>query len=150
VPTHASRWKVLLRSEQSADQVAVIEGAVPAGWEGPPLHHHDHDEGFYVLEGERTFEVNSTRIRARQGELASAPRGSDHALANLSDAPARLLVICTPAGFERYFDRIIAEQDGVEPPPEALKPFRHGTAVGPPIGQRVSETPSQGRGGAVS
>jgi hypothetical protein len=45
-----------------------------------------------------------------------------HTLANVSDAPARYLLACTPAGFERYFDGIAARQTGVEPPPEGLKP----------------------------
>jgi quercetin dioxygenase-like cupin family protein len=137
--TDEFRSKVLLRSEQSGGQVAVIEGAVPAHWEGPPLHHHDFDEGFYVLEGEITFEVNGERRTARPGEFAFAPRGSHHALANLSDAPARYLLVCTPGGFERYFDRITAEQTGVDPPPEASKPFPQGTAVGPPIGKRGTD-----------
>lgn len=137
--TDAFRSKVLLRSEQSGGQVAVIEGAVPAHWEGPPLHHHDFDEGFYVLEGEFTFEVNGERLTKRPGQFAFAPRGSHHALANLTDAPARYLLVCTPAGFERYFDRITAEQTGVDPPPEALKPFPQGTAVGPPIGKRRTD-----------
>ena len=97
--TDEFRSKVLLRSEQSNDQVAVIEGAVPAHWEGPPLHHHDFDEGFYVLEGEITFEVDGERRTARPGEFAFAPRGSHHALANLSDAPARYLLVCTRGGF---------------------------------------------------
>jgi len=130
------RSTVLLRSEQSDGQVAVVEGAAPAHWEGPPLHHHDFDEGFYVLEGELTFEVDGERRTARVGEFAFAPRGSHHALANLSEAPACYLLVCTPAGFERYFDRLTAEQTGVAPPPEALKPFPQGTAVGPPIGRR--------------
>jgi quercetin dioxygenase-like cupin family protein len=130
------RSNVLLRSEQSDGHVAVVEGAVPAHWEGPPLHRHDFDEGFYVLEGEITFEVNGERLTARPGEFAFAPRGSHHALANLSDAPARYLLVCTPAGFERYFDLITAEQDGVHPPPAALKPYPQGVAVGPPIGIR--------------
>jgi quercetin dioxygenase-like cupin family protein len=136
--TDEFRSKVLLRSEQSNDQVAVIEGAVPAHWEGPPLHHHDFDEGFYVLEGEITFKVDGERRTARPGEFAFAPRGSHHALANLSDAPARYLLVCTPGGFERYFDLITAEQTGTDPPPEALKPRPHGIAVGPPIGKRAA------------
>lgn len=130
------RHTVLLRSEQSDGHVAVIEGSVPAHWDGPPLHHHAHDEGFYVLDGEVTFEVDGERLTARPGEFAFAPGGSHHALANLSDAPARYLLVCTPAGFERYFDRITAEQAGVDPAPEALKPYSHSTVVGPPIGKR--------------
>lgn len=128
------RSKVLLRSEQSDGQVAIVEGAAAPHWEGPPLHHHDFDEGFYVLEGELIFEVDGERRTARPGDFAFAPRGSHHALANQSDAPARYVLVITPAGFERYFDRITAEQTGVDPPPEALKPHPRSTVVGPPIG----------------
>ena len=45
------RFEILLPSEQSADAVGVVEISVPPGWDGPPLHHHDFDESFYVLEG---------------------------------------------------------------------------------------------------
>ena len=77
--------------------------------------------------------MNSDQFRSK--EFAFAPRGSHQALANLSDAPARCLLVCTPAGFERYFDLITAEQDGVEPP-VASRPYSHSTMVGPPIGTR--------------
>ncbi|MCC6176674.1 MAG: cupin domain-containing protein [Chloroflexi bacterium] len=134
--TNEFRSKVLLRSEQSNGQVAIVEGVAAAHWEGPPLHHHDFDEGFYVLEGELTVEVNGERHTARPGDFAFAPRGSHHALANVSDAPARYVLVITPAGFERYFDLITAEQTGVDPPPEALKPRPRSTVVGPPLGGR--------------
>jgi hypothetical protein len=64
-----------------------------------------------------------------------APRGSHHTLANLSVAQARYLLVCTPAGFERYFDRMAAEAAGVDPPPEAMKPYPETTVVGPRIGE---------------
>jgi quercetin dioxygenase-like cupin family protein len=134
--TDEFRSNVLLRSEQSNGQVAIVEGTAPAHWEGPPLHHHDFDEGFYVLEGELTFEVNGERRTARAGAFAFAPRGSHHALANLTDAPARYVLVITPAGFERYFDEITARQSGAPLPPEALKPRPQSTVVGPPIGGR--------------
>lgn len=51
--------RVLLRSEQSGGQVAVIDLAAPAGFAGPPLHVHDFDETFYILEGEVTFQRSS-------------------------------------------------------------------------------------------
>ena len=41
---------VLVRTEQSDDRVGIVEVTVPAGWPGPPLHHHAFDEAFYVLE----------------------------------------------------------------------------------------------------
>jgi quercetin dioxygenase-like cupin family protein len=132
--TDQIRTLVLLRSEQTDSQVSVIQNELPPGFGGPPLHHHDFDETFYVLDGTLDFQVADVRIRAGAGELAFAPRGVPHTLANLSDAPARYLLVCTPAGFERYFDRIAARQAGVDPPPEALKPFPETTVVGPPLG----------------
>ena len=124
---------IKLRSEQTDGRVAVVEITVPAGWPGPPLHHHDFDEAFYVLEGELTFQLGEELRTAGPGELAFAARGAHHTLANLSDAPARYLLICTPASFERYFDRLAAEAAGTEPPPEAAKPYPETIVVGPPI-----------------
>ena len=129
--------KVLLHSEQTADQISVIENRVPAGWPGPPLHHHDFDETFYVLEGQLTFQVVEELISAGPGDVAFAPRGVHHTLANLSDAPARYLLVCTPAGFERYFARVEAEQAGVEPPAWAQQELPEVIRVGPRIGERA-------------
>ena len=77
-----TRFDVLLRSEQSGDALAVTENTVPAGWGGPPLHHHDFDETFYVLDGELTFQLGDEVSRAAAGTLVFAPRGSHHTLAN--------------------------------------------------------------------
>jgi quercetin dioxygenase-like cupin family protein len=124
---------VLLRSEETAGQVSAIENTLPPRWAGPPLHRHDFDEAFYVLDGELTFELAGERIVATRGQLAFAPRNVDHTLANVSDAPARYLLVCTPAGFERYFGRMEAELAGVEPPEWALGSWPPVTRVGPPI-----------------
>src|SRR5688500_4828311 len=98
--------RVLLRSEQSRGDVAVIEIGASPERKGPPLHHHDFDEAFYMLEGELTFQLNDELFTRGPGELAFAPGGVPHTYANLSGADARALIVCTPAGFERYFDRI--------------------------------------------
>jgi len=126
---------IKLRSEQTGGRVAVVDITVPPGWPGPPLHHHDFDEAFYVLEGALTFQLGDELRTAGPGELVFAPRGAHHTLANLSAAPARYLLICTPASFERYFDRLAAEADGTDPPPEAAKPYPETIVVGPPIDQ---------------
>jgi hypothetical protein len=64
---------VLLRSEQSAGVVSVIESGSLLGFGGPPLHHHDFDETFYVMEGELTFQLGDELFSAKAGELAFAP-----------------------------------------------------------------------------
>jgi len=122
---------VLLRSEESDGVVSIVDNTVPANWPGPFLHKHDFDEAFYVLEGELTVQVEDAVVTKRTGELAFAPRGVAHTLANHSDAPARYVLVCTPAGFERYFARM-----NENPPEWALQeiPFQV-ERVGPQIGQ---------------
>ena len=125
--------RVLLRSEQTGGALSAIESAAPAGFRGPPLHHHGFDETFYVMEGELTFQLRDELLTVGAGQLAFAPRGVPHTFANLSDAPARYLIVCTPAGFERYFARMAAERQGAAPPDWALQPIPEVTRVGPQI-----------------
>ena len=72
-------------------------------------------------------------LTRRAGELAFAPRGVPHTYANLSGAAARVLMVITPTGFERYFARIAAERQGDEPPELARRPVPEVTTLGPPI-----------------
>ncbi len=122
--------KVVLRSEESDGHLAVVE---LTGGERPPLHRHDFDETFYILEGELTFQLGEERVTRRAGELIFAPRGEPHTYANLSGAPARALMVVTPAGFERYFARMAAERAGVEPPDWARQEIPPTIRVGSPI-----------------
>jgi mannose-6-phosphate isomerase-like protein (cupin superfamily) len=127
------RVKVLLRGADSAGRIAVMDNVVPARTQGPPLHHHDFDEAFYILAGEATFRLGDELVTRGPGELVWAPRGAHHTFSNRSDADVRWLLICTPAGFERYFQRMAAKQAGVDAPPEALESWPEVTVVGPPI-----------------
>ncbi len=128
---------VLLRSEQTGGAVSVVESTVPGDFAGPFLHTHEFDETFYVLDGELTFQLADELVTVARGEIAFAPRGVAHTYANLSGAPARQLIVCTTAGFERYFARMIAERAGAEPPDWALQPIPDVTRVGPRIGERA-------------
>jgi len=128
--------KILLRSEESGGVVSIVELSSGPGFAGPPLHKHEFDEAFYVLEGELTFQLGGEVFTRRAGELAFAPRNVAHTYANHSDGLARALLVCTPAGFERVFARRAAQRDGVEPPEWALQPVPEVEVVGPPIGQR--------------
>ena len=133
LPEPDGRINVLVRGADSDGRVSVMDNHVGANGGGPPLHHHEFDEAFYILEGEVTFQVGEERVVRRAGELAFARGGVTHTFANLSGAEARQLLVCTPAGFERYFQRMAAEQAGVDPPPEALEPWPEVTTVGPPL-----------------
>lgn len=127
--------KVLVRSEQSSGRVGVVESVMPAGAAGPPLHMHDFDEAFYVLEGELTFLVEGDLVTVAAGQLAFAPGGVPHTFTNRGAAKAHYLIVCTPAGFEREFARRAARKEGVDPPEWAFQEIPPVTRLGPPIGE---------------
>jgi mannose-6-phosphate isomerase-like protein (cupin superfamily) len=139
VPTDRPAINVLLRSEDSAGHISVMANVVKGDFAGPPLHHHDFDETFYIIEGELTFQLGDEIFTRGAGELAFAPRNIPHTYANRSGAPARLILICTPAGFERYFDKLHAQFTGTEPPATAAGPIPETTVVGPRIGDRQTQ-----------
>src|SRR5215203_3924830 len=93
------RTNVLLRSEETGGHVSVVEIVIPPHSVGPPLHTHDFNEAFYLLEGELIFQVEEALVTKGAGELSFAPRNIAHTLANDRDAPARYVLACTPAGF---------------------------------------------------
>ena len=127
------RTNVLLRSEETGGYVSVTEIVVPPHSGGPPLHTHNFDEAFYMLEGELIFQVDDALLTKGAGELSFAARNVAHTLANHSEAPARYVPVCPPAGFERHGGRIAADAAGVEPPQWALQPIPEVTVVGPQI-----------------
>ena len=67
---------VALRGEQSGGALSVTDNTLPARWDGPPLHHHEFDEAFYVLAGEVTFQVRDELFAAGPGAVAFAPGGA--------------------------------------------------------------------------
>src|SRR3954451_1618489 len=134
--------EVLLDSPATAGAVSIVEVRLPPRWDGPPLHHHDFDEAFYVLDGELTFLVGALHT-ATAGTATFAPRGVDHTLANCADAPARYLLVSTPGGFERMFKRLRARVDGTEPDEEALRPYPPTVVVGPTVFERLNRRAAQ-------
>ena len=86
---------------------AVVEHPLaPGTLAGPPHVHHKEDEASYVLEGEIMAQVGDQLIRAPVGTLVFKPRGIPHTFWNQGSAPARILEIISPAGFEKYFEEL--------------------------------------------
>ena len=118
-------------ARRSDGVVSIVDNTVPANWPGPYLHRTTSTRRSTCWRASSTFQVEDAVITKRAGELAFAPRGVAHTLANHSDGRARYLLVCTPAGFERYFARM-----NENPPEWALQeiPFEV-ERVGPQIGQ---------------
>jgi quercetin dioxygenase-like cupin family protein len=94
-----------VRGEQTDGRLTALENVIPPG-EGPPLHRHaSEDETWQVLEGELRFRLGDDIRRAPAGTFVFVPRGVPHCFQNVGNDPARILVIFTPSGMERFFER---------------------------------------------
>lgn len=75
------------------------------------------------------------RVRASRrtdGSFVFVPRGTPHCFQNVGSDPARILVIFTPAGMERFFDQFAQLQA-----PDQDEFLR----IGEPLGMRVIGPP---------
>ena len=75
---------------------------VPPDFASPYHTHHLEDEAFYVLEGEMAFVCNGKWLEAGPGTYVFGPRGIPHGFKVVGTAPARMLLLCAPAGFEHF------------------------------------------------
>jgi quercetin dioxygenase-like cupin family protein len=121
-----------VRGEQTNGGLTALENVIPPG-QGPPLHTHaNEDESWYVIEGELRFKLAGDVHRAPAGSFVFVPRGTPHCFQNVADAPARILVMFTPSGMERFFDRFAALS---APDPEAFE------KIGGPLGMEIVGPP---------
>lgn len=95
IPALGLDLAVRLPPDASGGDLTVIETTTAPGF-GPPLHKHGETEVFKVLEGRYLFEVDGQRFEAGTGEVISVPGGMAHAFVNLTDKPARQLVMMLP------------------------------------------------------
>ena len=107
-------------AEETGGALTVIDSwLTPAA--NPPMHvHHTEDEAFYVLEGEVEFFVAGAEPRlATPGDFVFGPRGVPHRF-EVRTPEARVLVLGTPGGSERFF-RAMGEPAGAPtlPVPQA-------------------------------
>ena len=127
-----SRCRILATSDSTAGKYGLVDMIEVAAGEMPPLHvHHTHDEGFLLLEGELSLFLPDREIALRPGEFVLAPRGVPHTY-RVGDAPARWLVLSTPAAFEQFV-KDVAALDDVTPEALATTGAVHGIEIlGPP------------------
>ncbi|MGH8964509.1 MAG: cupin domain-containing protein [Actinomycetes bacterium] len=95
-------YTILITGEQTDGRYCLIDMRVPPGG-GPPPHRHDFEEMFTLVEGELEFTFRGEQVRVRAGETVNIPANAPHFFRNISEEPARMLCMCTPAGQEEFF-----------------------------------------------
>jgi quercetin dioxygenase-like cupin family protein len=96
-------YRFLATGEETNGRYALWEAVVPPGGGPPPHVHSREEEGFYVLEGEITFQIGDERVVVGAGTFANMPVGTPHSFKNESDRSAKLLISVAPAGLEKMF-----------------------------------------------
>ena len=98
----------------------LMEQLIPSGWASPYHVHHAEDEAFYVLEGQLTFITEGRKLTAGPGAYVYGPREIPHGFKVEGDAPARILLLNVPAGFERFvIEMSEPAAERILPPPAA-------------------------------
>src|SRR4051794_18661052 len=122
---------------------SLIEFLFPRG-ASPPRHTHPQDESYVVLDGRITVQAGAQRFELAAGGTAAVPMGVAHTF-RVDSETARVLVLSTPAGLERFVrDGGVPPEGPTLPPPDAPPPSpgelarvfeAHGQInVGPPLG----------------
>ena len=86
---------------------------------GAAPHHHDQDEGFYVLDGQITYQAGDETLVATMGSFVWIPRGTVHSF-KVDSPTATLLNSYTPAGFEQVIMHAGIPATHFELPPPGL------------------------------
>lgn len=107
--------------EAVGDRYALIEFLFPHG-ASPPLHTHPQDESYVVLEGRLTIKAGEERFELGPGGCAAVPMGVAHTF-RVDSETARVLVLSTPAGLERFVrDGSVPATAATLPPPDTPRP----------------------------
>jgi uncharacterized cupin superfamily protein len=105
--------------EDTGGQYAVFETWVTPDSNPPPHVHAHEDEAFLVLEGSVDVVVDGVVTSVGPGGFAYGPRGVAHTYMTTSDV-ARMLVITSPSGSERFFRAVGTPAETMTiPPPQA-------------------------------
>jgi quercetin dioxygenase-like cupin family protein len=118
-------YTILVSGTDTAGRYTLIDMHVPPGG-GPPPHRHDFEEMFTVLDGEIELTFRGVNVVARAGQTVNVPANAPHVFRNISDRPARLLCLCSPAGQEEFFKEV-----GV--------PVSHRTESPPPLDEAATQ-----------
>ena len=109
-----------LFGEQTNGQVSIVEHPFPVGACVPPHLHTREDEYSVVTEGEIGFRSGDREVVLGAGGYITKPRGETHAMWNAGEAPARMIEVISPAGFEHFFWAMSGLMESGPPTPEEV------------------------------
>lgn len=85
---------------------SLFERRTEPGMGSAPHTQEQEDEAFFVLEGTYRALIGAEQVDLGPGSYVFVPRGTVHAITNVGDTPARMLIMITPGG---NYEQFIAE-----------------------------------------
>ena len=103
-----------LTAEDSGGTLSAFElHALPQS--GPARHvHHREDEWYYVLSGQFIFQAGDEHHELSNGGSIWLPRDIPHVWANVGTEEGKLILVCQPGGFEKFFEELGNEMAKME------------------------------------
>lgn len=132
-------YTVMAAGEDTGGAYALIHAEVPPGGGPPPHVHRREDEAFYVLDGSLAFQADGHDITASVGAWVTLPKGSLHTFRNTGTGAARMLIVASPSGLERFFAEVGQEVTDrtATPPPVTPADIERLLAVAPRYGIEI-------------
>ena len=125
-----SHDRFLVPAEASGGGFALVEHLLAPRRLAAPLHRHSReDEYTFVLEGRVGAVMEGEEVLVDAGSLLFKPRGQWHTFWNATDAPARMLELIAPGGFEQAFRDMAAYGADLDPASLTELASRYGVDV---------------------
>ena len=117
--------RLMVSGADSGGGFALVEHRLkPRALAGPLHRHAGEDEYSVILEGRVGAKLGDATVHGSPGDVIAKPRDQWHTFWNAGDTEARLLEIISPAGFEQYFEEMVAISGGGRPDPQLAAPIR--------------------------
>ena len=92
--------------EETGEASTLCEVIVAPGGGAPTHPHNGLNESFYVQDGEIEFQLDDRTFVGTVGTFLHSPKGQLNRLTNTTATPAKMLVLTTPAGFEKFMAEV--------------------------------------------
>ena len=122
-----ARWwfgglaEIKATAAETGGRMTIVEVTSPPGLEAPLHVHYRDDEGFWILEGEVTFQVGDETIEASAGDYVFGPRDIPHRF-TVGDTGCKMLFILVPGGIEDLIMKTSEPATSRTLPPPAEEP----------------------------
>lgn len=123
-----------LWGQDTGGAVSIVEHPFPVGALVPPHLHTREDEYSVVTEGQIGFRSGDREAVLGPGGYITKPRGELHTMWNAGPAPARMIEVISPAGFEHFFRELAGLLAAGPPDPADVAALadRYGLQFGEP------------------